>query len=214
MGSRSDGVRMKYVALAGEECSDSEWQHRFRSLSKATDGQLSRGIGLAIEAGDQPDGDAVKAAMMAWTAGSARIEQCSLADISSSATTWASLTPVREHVLMGPPEYDDTALLRLAFLTRLDGLSASQFGRHWLDSHAPLVLASGPLFERYVVNLTEDEHAGWDGFVEQQFADEAARIEHDRQVLEDKPAVLADVRRFVGSARQFTVRVVAEWCAQ
>jgi hypothetical protein len=47
--------------------------------------------------------------------------------------------------------------------------------------------------------------------VEQQFVDQAAWNEHDRQVFEDKPAVLQDMRTFVGSAQQFAARVSSDW---
>jgi hypothetical protein len=74
----------------------------------------------------------------------------------------------------------------------------------------PVVLEAGPLFDRHVVNLIESDGDA-DGVVEQQFADEETCREHDRQVLEDKPAVRADIHKFVGGAEQFVGRVEYRW---
>jgi len=92
--------------------------------------------------------------------------------------------------------------VRLGFIVRRSGLSLQDFREHWLERHAPLVMAHTPLFDRYVSNIPPAD-CPWDGIVEQWFADESTWLEHDRRILEERPEVRADIPRFVGSLRQY-----------
>jgi hypothetical protein len=67
---------------------------------------------------------------------------------------WSTPTAVEEHVLEDsvPYGYNDGPL-RMALLYRRTDLTRHEFGRHLLTRHAPLVLASGPMFKRYTVNI-------------------------------------------------------------
>jgi hypothetical protein len=204
---------MKYVALGRTTGSNVSFDDRMRTVrSHASGGRLDRCLGLTL-APFAVGEDAPDAALMVWAPDSTAIDVGALADLDRADESWDRLVAVHEHVLMSSKEHDPSAVVRLGFISRLNGITSDEFGRHWLDEHAPLVLASGPLFDRYVVNLTIDDVAGWDGFVEQQFADRASMEEHDRQVFSDKPAIAADVRTFIGGAQQFAGRIAFQWRA-
>lgn len=119
---------------------------------------------------------------------------------------WATAIPVREHVMSGTPSAPRfPAVTRIGLLTRKSGVTREEFQEHWLHHHAPLVLGAGPLFDRYVINLPEAGEP-WDGILEQRFDSDEALREHDRQVAQDKPEVLADVTSFIGAAVQLRAR--------
>jgi hypothetical protein len=147
---------------------------------------------------------------MAWTAAPLSAARQASADRELRSRGWSALVALDEHVLLGRASYDPRMEMRFGLVYRHPRLTRAQFGAHWLDVHAPLVLGGGPLFNRYVINLRarlggvdDGGHPGWDGLVEQQFPDRKAWNEHDRHVLESKPTVLADLRSFIAEAEQY-----------
>lgn len=97
-------------------------------------------------------------------------------------------------------------ITRIAVLKRKAALSPSEFWDHWKTVHAPLVVASEPLFQRYVLNYNVDSHAQWDGIVEQAFSSVEAANEHDSRIRgEGRELVKDDISRFVMGAWNFHV---------
>jgi hypothetical protein len=119
---------------------------------------------------------------------------------------WTDAVVVEEHVIADDARPSDVT--RIGFLRRRPELSRDEFARHWLTVHAPLVLAHDPLFVRYVANVPVG-NANVDGIVEQHFPDAATWAEHDRRIVEERPAVLADVRRMLEDMEQFAATRVA-----
>jgi hypothetical protein len=131
-----------------------------------------------------------------------------------AAFGWDRLWAVETHVRYGGAVDPDSGhIYRFAIAKRARHLDHAGFVAHYLDRHAPLVLRSRPLFDRYVVSVIEEsdsdvaDAAGggqWDAIAEQRFADHAQWAEHDRQLFEEKPAVRADLGRFLGGIVQFS----------
>ena len=149
-------------------------------------------------------GSAPKGMLLAWTR-----------DPSGGAGALAGVgeqvSLVTERVVLACPQVPEALWqgpIRVGLLYRAPGLSQEQFMDAYL-AHGDLVLAHGPLFAQYVINLMLDTSRGWDAVVEQWFDSAEVWAEHDRQVLQDKPAVAADVRRLIGSTRQFVGRDIA-----
>jgi hypothetical protein len=113
-------------------------------------------------------------------------------------TDWCWTTD--QHVFVESDEPLPGAVHRFAMARRMAHLDHGQFRSHYLRTHAPLVVAQGPLFDRYVVSMIDDEQ--WDAVAEQRFADFDTWAEHDRQIFEDKPAVRADLPNFLGGVVQ------------
>jgi hypothetical protein len=114
--------------------------------------------------------------------------------------------PVDEHVI-----HDDgnaATVVRVGFIRRHDHLSHSEFVDHWLNVHTALVMAHQPLFGRYVANVL-DPAGGWDGIVEQHFADAATWDKHDRRILTERPVVREDISRMIAGMTQFAAVPVA-----
>jgi hypothetical protein len=107
---------------------------------------------------------------------------------------------VTEHVVVD--HHTPTAVARLGFIRRREGLTHQQFADHWTGVHAPLVMAHQPLFSRYVANVA-DPSSGWDGVVEQHFIDAATWAEHDRRIVAERAEVRNDITRFIDSMTQF-----------
>jgi hypothetical protein len=80
-------------------------------------------------------------------------------------------------------------------------MTVTEFRDHYLGHHVPMVMGLGPLFDHYVVNLVDD--GPWDSVTEQRFTDTKSWTEHDRQIREEKPAVMADLGRFLGHVTEF-----------
>ncbi|MCW2839056.1 MAG: EthD domain [Aeromicrobium sp.] len=113
-------------------------------------------------------------------------------------TGWCWVT--EQHVFVESDAARPDAVYRFAMARRMAHLDHEQFRSHYLQTHAPLVVAQGPLFDRYVVSMIDDEQ--WDAVAEQRFADFDTWAEHDRQIFEDKPAVRADLPNFLGGVVQ------------
>jgi hypothetical protein len=102
---------------------------------------------------------------------------------------------------------DGASVARIGLLRRRRGMTREEFGDHYLCHHVPLVMDQGPLFQQYSVSLVDSPRdGGWDAVVWQTFADLATWAEHDRQVMEEKPAVREDLARFVGELVSFEGR--------
>lgn len=117
---------------------------------------------------------------------------------------WSHLWEVQSHVQYDscPPD-SSTALYRLGIVKRLPSLTPEAFSRHYLGTHAPLVVATRPLFTRYVVNISMSANDGWDAVNEQRFEDSETWAAHDAAILASKPEIREDLRRFVGAMVQF-----------
>jgi hypothetical protein len=120
---------------------------------------------------------------------------------------WQDATPVEEHVVHDLGLHAGVA--RIGFLRRRPELSREEFARHWIDVHGPLVLAHDPLFVRYVANVVTAPDSAVDGIVEQYFPDAATWAEHDRRILEERPAVSADIQTFLGGMEQLVATPLA-----
>jgi hypothetical protein len=120
----------------------------------------------------------------------------------------ALLTVSAERHEVLAPERPGAGVSRVGLVRRRPGLSHADFVEHYLTRHVPLVMATRPLFEGYWVHVALDESCGWDAVVWQQFADLEVWAEHDRQVVESKPEVRADLGRFVGALVSFEARLV------
>ena len=119
---------------------------------------------------------------------------------------WSDAVAVEEHVVSDSGRPGGVA--RIGYVTRRDGITRDEFTHHWTRVHGPLVLAHDPLFERYVVNVVAGT-SPVDGIVEQHFADRATWAEHDRRILEERPAIAADIPAFLGSMHQLEARPLA-----
>jgi hypothetical protein len=104
---------------------------------------------------------------------------------------------VEEHVAAGPVRTTRAAVHRLGFVIRRPELDRDAFAAHWTGIHAPLVMASDPLFDHYVLHTMRGDGGPWDGIVDQRFRDVATWAEHDRRIVEERPHVRADIGRFV-----------------
>jgi hypothetical protein len=206
---------VKHLGLGVADGDEGAWAARFAALrERLGEHAVVRGVGVRAEV--EPGSAAPTAALLVWAPQDAHVPADALAASAPAGERWRPLLRLADDVVVDT-DYVDGAVLRLGLTRRLAGLSRAEYARHWKDVHVPLVMGAGPLFDRYVVNIVEhpgEDVDGPDGVVEQQFPDEATCREHDRQVLEDKPAVLADVRTFVGGAEQFVGRVAARWPAR
>ena len=97
-------------------------------------------------------------------------------------------------------------IYRLGLIRRLASLDHQSFRSHYLETHAPLVVEQTPLFDRYVVHIADSGQSGWDAINEQRFENVDRWAEHDALILETRPAVRADLRRFVAGMIQFAGR--------
>ena len=118
------------------------------------------------------------------------------------------LWEVETHVQMGTARDggDRGGIYRLGLIRRLTSLDRDTFRRHYLQTHAPLVVQQNPLFDRYVVHIANSGPSGWDAINEQRFDSAQRWAEHDALILATRPAVRADLRRFVGGMIQFAGR--------
>jgi hypothetical protein len=112
---------------------------------------------------------------------------------------------VTPHTLLDDQERTST-VMRFCLTRGLPQYSHRQFIDHYLDVHAPLVLANNPLFLHYVINepVRERDLHPWGAIIEQYFADTETWIEHDRRIFEEKPAVAEDIKRFLGEIVVFS----------
>lgn len=113
-------------------------------------------------------------------------------------TSWCWAT--EQHTFIESDEPRPDAVYRFALARRMSHLDHEQFRTHYVTTHAPLVVEKGPLFDRYVVSMLDDDQ--WDAVAEQRFADFDTWAEHDRQLFEDKPEVRADLPNFLGGVVQ------------
>ena len=99
----------------------------------------------------------------------------------------------------------------IGLLTRKDGLTHSQFMKHWVEIHAPLALAV-PGLRRYVQNHIQAERTradipetgvAIDGVAELWFDDQAA-LEAAARTPEMK-ALHADGAKFIGRIKSYVV---------
>jgi hypothetical protein len=126
----------------------------------------------------------------------------------SNGLGWTKSMLVKERIhLDGQPR--EGAIVRVGLMTRRADIARADFERLWVVDHARLVLESGPLFHRYASNILIGD-AGWDGIVEQWFDSPAECAEHDRLVAEEKPAVRADIGRFISQAQSYIARTIGK----
>lgn len=118
---------------------------------------------------------------------------------------------VRRHVVTGDPsQMNPSDVARIGVLRRRVGLSRSAFQQHYLQRHVPLVMDHGPLFHHYSVCLVSHADEPWDAIVWQTFDSLETWAEHDRLVMEEKPAVREDLATFVGELVSFEARLPME----
>lgn len=90
-------------------------------------------------------------------------------------------------------------VMRLLLIKRADGMTRSQFARHWRTIHAPLAIRMNPSFDHYVTNIVLDPTSEWDGILQEWFADEAIFDRHEQGLAEHKRVVAEDIPLFVKS---------------
>lgn len=111
---------------------------------------------------------------------------------------------VERNVVLDSDDPENGHVYRFGLTRRRSGISREDYRDRWLHGHAPLVLRRHPLFDRYAINLVDDdEDSTWDGIVEQRVTDFATWSEHDRRVVEEKLDVLDDLDRFKGDSLYF-----------
>jgi hypothetical protein len=107
-------------------------------------------------------------------------------------------------VLEPPPVSPETGISRFGLIRKLSSISRADFEAHYHQVHIPLVMATGPLFDGYVVDFLAPGFGDqWDGVVEQFFSSAEVWEEHDRLLFDNKPQVRADMHEFVADVRQF-----------
>jgi hypothetical protein len=126
---------MKHLALGRTTGSHLEWDDRFRAVqSPVRGGQIIRGLGLALERHAAQANEA-DTALMLWAPDSAPIDSAALSDFGRPGEIWHHFLAVDEHVLMETDEYDDSAVLRLGFLSRVPGTTpAALAGTGWTST--------------------------------------------------------------------------------
>jgi hypothetical protein len=111
-----------------------------------------------------------------------------------------------QHELLALPDgLEDGWVARVAMARGLPGLTHEQFMNYWLHAHAPLVISQGPGFRGYRLHdpVVPTELVPWDGFVEQFYPNLEAWTQHDNAIFESKPAVRADLAKFLGAVQQY-----------
>jgi len=114
-----------------------------------------------------------------------------------ATTGLATWTVTTFPLLESTGEMGADGVCKVVLAHRRPGMSRQDFRTHYLDQHVPLVLRLGPLFVDYQVSFTDDG-GPWDSVTLQRFIDGDTWAEHDRQILEEKPAVVADLGEFLG----------------
>jgi hypothetical protein len=168
---------------------------------RATGYELAPPVAPDLTPGADGTATAPAGLLMAWLPGAAPGPEVGSID---------ALEVREENVILdtGAP----TAVARIGFLRRRPDLTHQEFADHWLRIHTRLVLEHDPLFARYVANLL-DPASGWDGVVEQHFADRETWAEHDRRIVTERPAVREDIPKMLDSMEQFAATPVARFAA-
>lgn len=135
----------------------------------------------------------------------ARFGASSTAPVGQDESTVLEL-PVHRHVVQAAGRELSEGVSRIGLVRRRSDLTHAEFVQHYLDNHVPLVMEHGPLFDAYSVNIVDDSECEWDAVVWQTFDSFSTWAEHDRQVMENKPEVRADLARFVGELVSFEGR--------